>query len=72
MDDHGNVLNSGKPVAEGGGDSVPDYGGARAREQLWQVLVSTKNTTMKNRWRASCDSLKGLALGKEEHTHDEL
>ena len=59
VDDHGNVLNRGKPVpdAAGGGDSVPDYGGARARRDLWKVLATSKNMTMRGRWRESCDTL---------------
>lgn len=60
VDDHGNVLNRGKPqpdAANGDGDRVPDYGGARARRDLWKVLATSKNMTMRGRWRRSCDTL---------------
>ena len=74
VDDHGNVLNKGKPVPDGARD-VPDYGGARARADLWKVLVSSKNLTMQNRWRRSCDALNedgdGDGDAVEAH-HDEL
>ena len=56
VDDHGNVLNRGKPMADGG--EVPAYGGARARRELWQVLDGTKNLTMKSRWREGCDAAR--------------
>ena len=34
VDDHGNVMNSGKPTPDRDGSEVPDYGGARARSDL--------------------------------------
>jgi hypothetical protein len=64
VDDHGNVLNSGKPTPDRGGSEVPDYGGARARSDLWKVLTTSKNQTMQSRWRQSCDA-RGLRLRAE-------
>jgi hypothetical protein len=59
VDDHGNVLNSGKPTPDRDGNEVPDYGGARARSDLWKVLATSKNQTMQSQWRQSCDALRG-------------
>jgi len=57
VDDHGNVLNSGKPSPDRGGSEVPDYGGSRARADLWKVLATSKNQTMQSRWRRGCDAI---------------
>ena len=69
MDDDGNILASGKPLPDGG--TVPEYGGERARKQLWGVLVKSKNETMTSRWLRSCDAATAFA---EDGTldHDEL
>ena len=76
VDDHGNVLNTGQPEPDRGGE-VPDYGGARARSDLWRVLATSKNQTMQNRWRQSCDAIlkERVAVGddsKRPAQHDEL
>ena len=48
MDDDGNIRAPCKPLPEGG--TVPEYGGERARKQLWGVLVKSKNETTPSRW----------------------
>ena len=61
MDDDGNILASGKPLPDGG--TVPEYGGERARKQLWGVLVKSKNETMTSRWLRSCDAATAFGDG---------
>ena len=53
LDDYGNVLSSGKPL--GGGDGVPTFGGAAARQRSWQVLARSRNQSWASRWEASCE-----------------
>ena len=73
VDDHGNALNSGKPTPDRDGSEVPDYGGARARSDLWKVLATSKNQTMQGQWRQSCDALRGGSDdSKRPAQHDEL
>ena len=74
VDDHGNVMNSGKPTPNRDGSEVPDYGGARARSDLWKVLATSKNQTMQGQWRQSCDALRGGSGddSKRAAQHDEL
>ena len=38
-------------------NQVPDYGGSRARADLWKVLATSKNQTMQSRWRRGCDAI---------------
>ena len=73
VDDHGNVMNSGKPTPDRDGSEVPEYGGARARSDLWKVLATSKNQTMQGQWRQSCDALRGGSDdSKRPAQHDEL
>ena len=52
---------TGKPLPDGG--TVPEYGGERARKQLWGVLVKSKNETMTSRWLRSCDAATAFGDG---------
>jgi hypothetical protein len=76
VDDWGNVLSHGKPLApDGDGDAIPLMGGAHARRRNWQVVSESHNTTWADRWRASCHRITfpSITTGVESgHGHDEL
>ena len=57
LDDYGNLLNSGKPIADG--DDVPSMGGAQARQANWRVLDQSGNASWAGMWRAACDRVAG-------------
>ena len=56
-DSDGNVLARGKPIAESA--TVPEYGGAQARQDAWSVLLASTNTTWAQRWPAACRGAAG-------------
>ena len=68
VDDDGNVLSRGKPLPPkaslADSATVPEYGGAQARQDAWSVLLSSKNTTWAARWPAACRVATG-AEGEE-------
>ena len=72
LDDYGNVLSSGKPVAAGRA-TIPDYGGASARRDSWRVLDESRNKTWAARWKAACSQVEaGLPSAGSTLGHDEL
>ena len=73
------------PTVPADSGTVPEYGGAQARQDAWSVLLSSKNTTWAQRWPSACRGAAGepsastaddddddFAEGVDVELHDEL